>query len=340
MADNKKYFLDLGGLQTLWNKMKTTFASITDMQSLNANVGTISANLDILRNDIDINEALTLSYAPKTAINYSAALKIASEATAAGTIIIVGEDETIGDVTYSEGFYIVHTDASLQYIGTSTGISGQDDIIALRNKIAEIESKIITAVNIVDSNGNSLGSHTILKNNLLVIHDDEVVANSDSINALTHRAIAAKFNKIENLLTSIPKFKIEVVNELPTTEISFYTIYLVKNSTSNTDDIYTEYIYIQDTNNGNHWEKLGSQSIALDNYVTKDYLIKTVNAALLNYAKTTDVETAIALVKAEIANTYAKKEEVLTEDDIILSIVSGNIGDAIKISNQQIEQLT
>lgn len=344
MAGNKKYFLDLSGLQSLWNKMKSTFASITDLQSVIAQVGTINNNLALLQGNIDNVEAITLSYAPKFAINYSDALNKASKAeTAAGSIIIVGQDETKNDITYKEGFYIVHTDKSIHYLGTSTGVSNPEDLSEILSRIKDIETQIIKSVLIIDENGNSLGSFTITNNDLLVIYDNEVKANSESLNALTHRAIAAKFGELESRLSTIPKFKIEVVDELPTTSISFSTIYLVKNDSTESNNLYTEYLYIQDNINGNHWETLGSQSLALDNYVTKEFLTQTINTALSGYAKKTDIDDSIAAAKTEIytniSENYAAKEDVLTETDIINGITTGNIGDSIKITTEQIEQL-
>ena len=343
MADiQQKYFLDYSGLQTLWSKIKNTFANKSE-------VGTINTNIEALQGNIDNIEAIVLSYAPKIANKYSTAVTIAKlETTAAGTIIIVGQNETINDITYNEGFYIVDTDKSIHYIGTASGTTNNEEILLLRNRISALENQIIKAAKITDSTGKLLGAFTIENNDLIIIYDDEVIADSDSINALTHKAVAAKFKDIENKLTSIPKFKIEVVNELPTNNISFSTIYLVKNNSIESNNLYTEYLYVQDTGKKSHWEILGEQSIALDNYVTKEFLTNTINSALSNYAKTTDVVSLINTIKSEILNTiaenyvtkeYLNSNNILTEEDIIKGIVEGTIGDEIKIPLEQIENL-
>ena len=73
------------------------------------------------------------------------------------------------------------------------------------------------------------------------------------------------------LVSTIPKFAILVVNELPTEDISTTTIYLLRNDGSEEGNIFTEYIYVND-----EWEVLGSQSIDLSDYYTceeVDYLI-------------------------------------------------------------------
>ena len=69
--------------------------------------------------------------------------------------------------------------------------------------------------------------------------------------------------EVNNLISVIPKFAISVVNSLPTQDISTTTIYLVP-STSETTDIYKEYIYVN-----NAWELLGIQKADLTNYYTK-----------------------------------------------------------------------
>lgn len=77
--------------------------------------------------------------------------------------------------------------------------------------------------------------------------------------------------------TSLIDFK--VVQVLPTEDISESTIYLVPSLDSETQNMYDEYIYIN-----NAWEKIGSKSIDLSNYYTKtqvDDLIATAIGSAL-----------------------------------------------------------
>ena len=55
-----------------------------------------------------------------------------------------------------------------------------------------------------------------------------------------------------------------IVQVLPTEDISESTIYLVPNSDPETQNLYDEYIYVN-----NSWEKIGSKSIDLSDYYTK-----------------------------------------------------------------------
>lgn len=340
MADTKKYFLDFGGLQALWNKMKSTFAAKSDVTYINGQISTINQNLAALQQDIDGVEQLALSYAPKEADTYSKAVEYA-QSVPAGTVIVVGASEEVDGVTYDEGFYIVDGNKTLHYIATANGATAEE-IAEIRDRIAALEAQIIKTAAIVDANGNSLGAFTISNNTMLVVYDDQVVADSQSVNALTHRAVAAKFKDLEGMISAVPKFKIEVVDALPDDGMSLSTIYLVKNTDESTHNLYTEYIYVQ--NKG--WEKLGEQTIALDDYVTKTFLTETINAALSNYVKKDELTSTIAAVKTEILtdveNTYLKKADAnfATEDSILESIQTGKIGNTIAITVEQIEALS
>lgn len=71
--------------------------------------------------------------------------------------------------------------------------------------------------------------------------------------------------EINNIVSMIPKFSIRVVTLLPTSNISSTTIYLLRNTSSDTTNMYDEYIY-----NNEAWEKLGTQDVDLSGYVKYD----------------------------------------------------------------------
>ena len=70
-------------------------------------------------------------------------------------------------------------------------------------------------------------------------------------------------NYTDGQVSTIPKFAIQVVQTLPTTNISSTTVYLVPSSDAAANNLYTEWIYV----NGS-WEKLGTQDLDLSGYVT------------------------------------------------------------------------
>ena len=107
-----------------------------------------------------------------------------------------------------------------------------------------------------------------------------------SVNDLTYyynkTDIDGKITTINNNISKIPKFAIEVVENLPTSNISPTTIYIKKTSTTETGNLYTEYIYVNDV-----WEELGTQTLDLSGYTTTEAL----NTALAEYTKTANLAT-------------------------------------------------
>lgn len=96
----------------------------------------------------------------------------------------------------------------------------------------------------------------------------ETLATGESTKAVQAGAIKTYVNA---QVASVPHFAIAVVDTLPTTDISGTTVYLVRQTPGSTNQLYTEYIYVNSA-----WEKLGDASINID-----------------DYAKTTDLTTAI-----------------------------------------------
>lgn len=107
-----------------------------------------------------------------------------------------------------------------------------------------------------------------------------------SVNDLTYyynkTEIDGKITTINNNISAIPKFAIEVVENLPMSNISPTTIYIKKTSTTETGNLYTEYIYVN-----NVWEELGTQTLDLSGYTTTEAL----NTALAEYTKTASLAT-------------------------------------------------
>ena len=83
--------------------------------------------------------------------------------------------------------------------------------------------------------------------------------------------------EVKNIVLSIPKFNILVVNSLPTSNISNTTVYLLRVS-NETRNLYEEYIYVN-----NSWELLGTAKIDLSIYYTKneiDSMIGDIDSVL------------------------------------------------------------
>lgn len=78
-------------------------------------------------------------------------------------------------------------------------------------------------------------------------------------------------------LTTIPKFAIQVVAELPTQDISTTTVYLVlqEEGEQNGQDIYNEYIYVN-----NKWELIGNTDVDLSAYATTEAMNAAIQEAV------------------------------------------------------------
>ena len=113
--------------------------------------------------------------------------------------------------------------------------------------------------------------------------------------------------EINALVSTIPKFNIEVVTVLPTSNISETTVYLVKSGDDDTN-LYTEYIRTNDK-----WEKLGTQTVDLTGYATEAW----VNDVLASYVKTVDMEAYVT----EVLDGYLTKKDA---DDTYLTHTTGD----------------
>lgn len=107
--------------------------------------------------------------------------------------------------------------------------------------------------------------------------------------------------EVNNLIGAIPKFGIEVVDELPTSNISPTTVYLLTTGQEESN-LYTEYIYVNNT-----LEKLGEQKVDLTGYATetwvgnqiKDFLNETqvnqlIITALNNYYVKSEIDSKLS----------------------------------------------
>ena len=111
----------------------------------------------------------------------------------------------------------------------------------------------------------------------------------------------------DSLVSAINGFDvITCETELPTENTKEKTIYMLKKATSETGNLYDEYLYIN-----SKWEKIGEGINAdLKDYAKKTDLdayekTETLTATLANYTKTTDLDTKL--------QDYAKKNEVGSE---------------------------
>lgn len=237
----------------------------------------------------EVTPDLSNIYGSITATNYTNA-KTLAKAENIGQIIYVLNDETSTTekddkgqfIVYSKGPYIVTGVAEVAKLGTTTA-SGNlaGDVATLKGEVATLietvgdaDGGLVQSVAGIDTRLTNLGNNAVTSvtapsatktgNIVTITYDAAFVKDSTSTNALQHKAVAAMYNDLVNLVGQVPKFAIEVVDALPVENISTTTVYLLK-SGEESNNIYTEYIYVNSA-----WEYLGKQTLDLSNYVTKD----------------------------------------------------------------------
>ena len=190
------------------------------------------------------------------------------------------------------------------YIATVEG--DRDDIAASQRLVTRVAEAIRKSVDVL---AKTAIDKTV--NDLVNYYNKSQTLTKDEINAL---------------VSAIPKFSIEVVTSLPTSNISDTTVYLVKSGDDDTN-LYIEYI----RTNGK-WEKLGTQTVDLTGYATEAW----VNDILASYVKTVDMEAYVTgllagyLNKEDAAKTYQPAGDYPNTDEMNEAISEATKGLAPK----------
>ena len=145
-------------------------------------------------------------------------------------------------------------------------------------------------------------------------------------------------SEVDNLIDAIPKFDIEVVQNLPVSNISPTTVYLVP-SNSESSDIYKEYIYVN-----NNWELIGIQKIDLSDYYNKtqtdnllnDKVDKVTGKGLSTEDYTTAEKTKLSNIEAEANKTVIVQATGSSTTSVMSqNAVTSSLGDKVdKVSGK------
>lgn len=172
------------------------------------------------------------------------------------------------------------------------------------NKVDKVEGKQLSDENYTLAEKNKLAGlenydDTSIKAGVKAIQDD--LANYYRKNE-TYSKI-----EVDQMISVIPKFAIQVVDSLPATEISPTTIYLLRTGTESAN-VFTEYIYINGT-----WEKLGTQKLDLSGYSTTEQMNQAISSAINALETTMNAALAGKVDKAEgkglSTNDYTNEEK-------------------------------
>lgn len=134
--------------------------------------------------------------------------------------------------------------------------------------------------------------------------------------------------EVNDLVDTIPKFSIQVVSELPTSNISETTIYLVPNDGTKDGNVYTEYIY-----SNNNWEVLGTQAIDMENYYTKSEVDNLLaNIQLSDYYTKEEIDQMLQNISVDLSDYYNKGEvDGLLDDKADVDVVTVVQSDGTKL---------
>ena len=235
MADK---YLNNTGLSYYHNRIKTLFASQTDFDTLEDKVD------DLIAEGGEPNTIESIS------VNGSAVTPDANKNVAL-TIPTATSDLT-NDGDGESPF------ATEDYVDEN---GGKIDVIKVNNTALPISNKSVN----IDLTPYALASDVPTATSDLT-NDSGFV--TQSVNNLVNYYLKTDTytkTEVDNIIGQLETITIEVVEQLPTQDISTHTIYLLK--VSDTPIAYDEYIYLEGTPTG-HWEKIGSTNIDLTAYWT------------------------------------------------------------------------
>lgn len=152
----------------------------------------------------------------------------------------------------------------------------------------------------------------------------------------TDKTIAGAINELKQLISLIPQFSIEVVQVLPTEDISDTTIYLVPAEDPEVGNYYEEYIHVNNT-----WELVGTTAVDLSGYYTK----LEVDGLLANKASVADLalkENKSDMptdVRTIIKDCKTPKNATITNGIAQFECIEENLVKGLKVTMNPIQDL-
>ena len=216
-----------------------------------------------------------------------------------------------------------YTDEKVAAVGTRID-TVTNNLNALSATVAGNKSAIESTVSsVVDA------AHTELTN--------EVAQLNAKIGACTAADPAAAKSYVDGLIASIPKFKIVVVDAVPTAaDADASTVYLVRNEETAGSQLYSEWIKVT-KDDVSTMEKLGDAAIKLDGYAKEDFVTNKVEVAqtalqgqinTLSGTVADNKTSADAGIAANAANITAVSNLVVATEGSVKTYADGKASDA------------
>lgn len=150
------------------------------------------------------------------------------------------------------------------------------------------------------------------------------------------KTTAGAINELRQLISLIPQFSIEVVEELPTEDISDTTIYLVPAEDPEVGNYYEEYIHVNDA-----WELVGTTAVDLSAYYTKlevDGLLAT-KASVTEVALKENKSDMPTDVRTIIKDCKTPKNATITNGIAQFECIEENLVKGLKVTMNPIQDL-
>ena len=220
-------------------------------------------------------------------------------------------DKATYDLYVSTGSITPEMIANQAWFFTDDQFFSAEEKAKLASLVAGGEANVIEGVSVngvvqTPAEGTKVVNIVVPTKTSELINDYGFITNAvnDLVNYYTKSEAYSKA-EINALISNINSLNVLVVTSLPTENISNTTLYLVPKTTEGTQNIYDEYLRVN-----NAWEKIGDTEINLSNYALKTEvptkLSQLINDA--NYLTSETDPTVPAWAKAAEKPTYTYSE--------------------------------
>ena len=258
------------------------------------------------------------------------------------------------DIAYRNGFTLMHNSEEItaqgHKVGLGLGLSykSTDNTIEV---VKDLRDDVAQTKDILGEVGGKLDAHTNDTNNPHGVTKEQVglglvenkgIDATPTANSNNYVSSSGVKNYVDTAVGSISGFDYVVVDTLPTaSEETMHRIYLVKDTHSDNQDNYDEYITIK-TGSVYSWEKIGNTDIDLSQYLKKTDIVAngtepgtdTLNTLKVNGVvyKTPEMPTNYVPNTRKVNNKPLNADITLKGSDVGVSAVADTQGYLSKVT--------
>ena len=229
-----------------------------------------------------------------------------------------------------------NVNGDVEWINNEVGSEIASELESLSTLMSELTSSVSsesTAQSQIDSTQNrslsSLGAASSELGSEVAVLNSEVADKQDILTAGPGITISG------NIISSTSGISFAVVDALPTTNISTSTIYLLPKLDTDTDDIYDEWGYINNT-----WEHLGNTKIDLSNYYNKTQIdSKFTSQSTIDSTQTRQI-SSLSQSASELASVVTSQSIAQSQLDSTQNIALGSLSTENSTQASEIESLS